>query len=219
MGGTTRIGSKESVDLSLNALLMKHMVGPHAEITAPGATIAMGLVNMRSNYESIANKLELPTSDYHLNSCGPHLILLRVISKNLIMWDRIEPTREWIMSQIPTYLKDLIATGKGRTEKSDAVLECDLDSEAESVADAEAVWGATWAIVAGACFSIALKYAGSADSTALRTLMHHFDYFLAGAEKGEFIVTLCIVRSLTCDHVKRDFRHIVATGWAKWKKL
>jgi len=72
--------------------------GPRAnvDVTAAGAIIALGLIFAKSNNPSVASQLLVPRTAHALHCIRPDLILLRVLSLNLIMWDDIHPTQAWL---------------------------------------------------------------------------------------------------------------------------
>ncbi|KAJ3291147.1 Anaphase-promoting complex subunit 1 [Borealophlyctis nickersoniae] len=152
-------------------VLLKHTAGVHAEITAPGATIALGLVYMKTNDQALADKLQLPTSSYVLERVRQDILLLRVLARNLIMWDQISPSKQWVVSQIPSYLKE-------SAKKVDS-LETAPGPESD-------IREAVWNIVAGSCFSIGLKFAGSMNLEARDVLLGYLDFFMrvAGTASG-----------------------------------
>ncbi|KAJ3036331.1 Anaphase-promoting complex subunit 1 [Rhizophlyctis rosea] len=143
----------------------------NADITEVGATVAIGLGYFKSNNAEIANTLVIPKNQSQLDQTRPHVLQLRVLARNLIMWDSIQPTKEWIRKQIPRYLFDI-----GRKD----------DVNARSVEyDPSSGMEATWSIIAGACFSIGLKFAGTGDVGIRDLLLKHLDVFIdVGASKS-----------------------------------
>lgn len=72
------------------------------DVTAPGATLALGLMFFRSNNQAVANWMRPPDTKYLLDFVRPDLLLLRIIARGLIMWDKIAPTTDWINSNVPS---------------------------------------------------------------------------------------------------------------------
>ena len=72
------------------------MVNVH--ITSQGALIALALIHLKSNNRGIAEALSMPQTFYSLESVRPAFLLLKVLCKNLIMWEGIESSKEWIES-------------------------------------------------------------------------------------------------------------------------
>ncbi|XP_053692901.1 anaphase-promoting complex subunit 1 [Sabethes cyaneus] len=135
------------------------------DVTAPGATLALGLMYFRTGNEAIANWMKPPDTTYLLDFIRPDLLLLRIVARNLILWDDISPTTEWVYSQIPQTLSELI---KNRLQTD----------ESQQPTDHEAQCQAYCNIVCGAATCIGLKYAGSADEQAFSILNYLLKYFL-----------------------------------------
>ncbi|KAE8663967.1 Anaphase-promoting complex subunit 1 [Hibiscus syriacus] len=73
----------------------------NVDVTAPGVMIALALMFLKSESEVIVSRLTIPQTHFDLQYVRPDFIMLRVISRNLIMWGRIHPSKDWIQSQIP----------------------------------------------------------------------------------------------------------------------
>lgn len=71
------------------------------DVTAPGATIALGLMFFKTGNEAVAHWMKPPDTKYLLNLIRPDLLLLRIIARGLILWDTIAPTKKWIIDQVP----------------------------------------------------------------------------------------------------------------------
>jgi anaphase-promoting complex subunit 1 len=159
------------------------------DVTAPGATLALGLMYFRTNNEAIANWMKPPDTTYLLDFIRPDLLLLRIVARNLIMWDAIEPSCDWVYNQVPKSLSEII---KSRS----------TDDEPNQNIDHEAHCQAYCNIVCGAAVAIGLKYAGTADPKAFSTLYQMLTYFLKmnGQTIGEFAgkqtVENCIIMTL-----------------------
>jgi anaphase-promoting complex subunit 1 len=114
---------------------------------------------LRTESQEVADILSIPDTIMALNRIPPNFLLLRTLSRNLILWNRITPTREWIDAQLPAYIiKALEERSQGKTV-DDAI---DL---------------AFYNIVAGCCFAIALKYAGTAREEPYLLLINYYDTF------------------------------------------
>ncbi|WZY80069.1 hypothetical protein YC2023_026453 [Brassica napus] len=148
------LGAKEITDGSTS----------NVDITAPGAIIALALMYLKTESEVIFSKLSIPQTHYELECVRPDFIMLRVIARNLIMWSRIRPTCEWIESQVPEVVKNGISH-----------LQDDMDDMYEM--DVEALVQAYVNIVAGACISLGLRFAGTRDGNA-RDLLYNYALYL-----------------------------------------
>lgn len=119
----------------------------------------------------------------------PDFLLLRVVSRSLILWHEVAPTIEWINSQIPSVLKksyDMLrktalglssshVDGDDEPMVEEDNIENDLNMtnrfSADSHVDRQSVRQAHAFIIAGGCFSIGLRYAGTGNKTAASTVM------------------------------------------------
>ncbi|KHJ85967.1 hypothetical protein OESDEN_14296, partial [Oesophagostomum dentatum] len=161
--------------------------GPNVNIhmTAHPATIALGLMYMRTGNTAIAKELELPETISMLEEIRPDLIFVRVLARSLVLWDQIEPTAAWIDAQIPpiiheyalSVLKFPSPVEKEITEREQAYW--------DEVVDKETVAEVYLYAMSGACFAMALKYSGTFGGTydnvsmlleeRLLFLMHDFN--------------------------------------------
>ncbi|TYG52021.1 anaphase-promoting complex subunit 1 isoform X1 [Gossypium raimondii] len=137
----------------------------NVDVTAPGAMIALALMFLKSESEVIVSRLTIPQTHFDLQYVRPDFIMLRVIARNLIMWGRIHPSKDWIQSQIPEIIKNGV---KGLRDDT-----MDIDEM-----DAETIVQAYVNIVAGACISLGLRFAGTKDANAQELLYEYAAYFL-----------------------------------------
>ncbi|KAG6908477.1 hypothetical protein DXG01_004480 [Tephrocybe rancida] len=128
-------------------------------LTSPSATIALGLMYLKTERQDIADILTIPDTVLALNRIQPSFVLIRTIARSLIMWDAIEPSAEWLVAQLPVAIREALdAHGKGK-----------------SVDDAMEL--AYYNILAGCCFVVGLKYAGTAREAAYMMIIRYFDIF------------------------------------------
>ncbi|KAI8808920.1 hypothetical protein BJ742DRAFT_255061 [Cladochytrium replicatum] len=136
----------------------------NVDVTAPGACIALAFMYMKSNNAVVAQLVGIPQTRFDLDYIRPDIIMLRVLCTNLIIWDDIRPSMEWVENLIPNFIKaGMEHDGRGSTNVPSGELQ--ILTQAQD------------SIVAGACFSIALRFAGSANSSAYACLMAHFKRF------------------------------------------
>ncbi|GBP50317.1 Anaphase-promoting complex subunit 1 [Eumeta japonica] len=128
----------------------------NVDVTAPGATLALGLLHLGSADPVVAAWLAPPSTARLLNHVRPDLLMLRIIARGLVLWDRIEPEEEWVEAQVPNYIRE----------------HCFVEPTDERI-DYEAVNQAYCNIIAGACFCIGLRYAGSGNEEARDALLHY----------------------------------------------
>ncbi|KAL1501054.1 hypothetical protein ABEB36_006453 [Hypothenemus hampei] len=126
------------------------------DVTAPGATLAIGLMYLGSGNKAVADWMAPPETQYLLDSVRPDFLMLRILSRSLILWDQIEPSKDWVLGQVPSTIRPY----------------CMVTPTNEADIDYEAMNQAYCNIVAGACFALGLKFAGSADPDAFETLLY-----------------------------------------------
>ncbi|TQD83379.1 hypothetical protein C1H46_031089 [Malus baccata] len=137
----------------------------NVDATAPGATLALALMFLKTESQVIVSKLSIPQTQFELQYVRPDFIMLRVIARNLIMWSRIHPSQDWVESQIPDIVKNGVKCLGDDTDDIDEM-------------DAEAFVQAYVNIVAGACISLGLRFAGTKDANAQELLYSYAVYFL-----------------------------------------
>lgn len=182
MGGAKRpIRGAQKEKYKLPSFQIREGDNVNVDVTAPGATLGLGLMYLRTNNRAVAKWMEPPATQYDLKSVRPDLLLLRIIAKGLIMWDDIQPTKAWLEGQIPTLLRFDLKRGPP------------VDDEYQAIDD-EAYCQAYCNIIAGAAFTVGLKYAGTEDATAYQTLKAVFDLFMAmpGQYIGEYAGKTCV---------------------------
>ncbi|KAG8067808.1 hypothetical protein GUJ93_ZPchr0005g14946 [Zizania palustris] len=137
----------------------------NVDVTAPGAIIALALIFLKAESEEIAARLSVPNTHFDLQYVRPDFVMLRIVARNLILWSRIQPTKDWIESQIPETVKS------GVSNTSQGIMDSDEF-------DTEALFQAYVNIVTGACIALGLKYAGSRNSDAQELLYAYAVHFL-----------------------------------------
>lgn len=150
---------------SRGAMKMMDGTAVNIDVTAPGATIALALMFLKTESEEIVSKLSIPHTRFDLQYVRPDFIMLRVIARNLIMWSRIYPSKDWIKSQIPEIVKNGI-----EGLRVDAIDMDDMETEAFVQAYVN--------IVTGACISLGLRFAGTKNGDAQELLYEYAIYFL-----------------------------------------
>ena len=151
-------------------------------LTSPAATIALGLMYLKTERQDIADMLLIPDTVLALNRIQPSFLLLRTIARSLIMWNSISPTSQWLATQVPQSIATAIEARFAEGKQIDDALEL-----------------AYYNIMAGCCFAIALKYAGTARQEAYLMIISYFDlYSRLMYTNGESVVlnrhTVCLGR-------------------------
>ncbi|XP_043478595.1 anaphase-promoting complex subunit 1 [Leptopilina heterotoma] len=154
------------------------------DVTSPGATIALGLMYFNSGNRAVAEWMRAPDTQYLLDFVRPDLLMLRILSRALILWNEIEPTKTWVSSHVPEIVQKYKLI-KPSPEITEAV---DLETMNQAYCN----------IIAGACMALGLKYAGTANDTAFKTLQSYADLFISLSHKpiaelaGKFTIETCL---------------------------
>jgi anaphase-promoting complex subunit 1 len=123
-----------------------------------GATIALGLIFMKTGNKAIARKIDVPDTVSQFDFVRPDVLLLRTLAKHLILWDNIRPDYKWIIRNLPkAYSKDYHL----RDIKT-------LSSEHMPF----------YNILAGLLWSISLRFSGSGDIKIRDFLIKYLDQFI-----------------------------------------
>ena len=128
-------------------------------LTSPAASVALGLMYLRTERQDVADILTIPDTLEAINQVQPSFLMVRAMCRAMIMWNAIEPTKAWVISQLP-----------------DAVRAA-MDSRFKGNQIDDGYELAYYNILAGACFAIALKYAGTAREEAYLLLIQYYDMF------------------------------------------
>ncbi|XP_031380609.1 anaphase-promoting complex subunit 1 isoform X2 [Punica granatum] len=144
---------------------MMDVAAVNVHVTAPGAIVALALMYLKTESETISSRLSIPHTSYDLQHVRPDFMMLRVIARNLIMWSRVYPSKEWVQSQIPEIVKNGV---KSLGDDNEDLEETDIDTAVKAYVN----------VVTGACISIGLRFAGTRDGQAEELLYEHAVYFL-----------------------------------------
>lgn len=130
-----------------------------------GAVVALILIFMKSENQILARKIDVPESLLQFDYVRPDIFLLRTLAKHLIMWTGIEPSFEWVANNLP------------EVYRSRSKLEVITELTSEDLP--------FYNIITGLCFSIALRFAGSANIEARDVLLHYLDQ----------LMRICLIRA------------------------
>ncbi|KAK3923529.1 Anaphase-promoting complex subunit 1 [Frankliniella fusca] len=133
------------------------------DVTGPGATLALGMMYFKTGNRAVADWMKAPDTQYLLDFIRPDFLLLRMIARNLILWDEVLPTVEWVGGHVPYSIRPhcLVKPKVNATE----------------FIDYETMNQAYCNIVAGACLSLGLRFAGSHNKEAFNTLLMYAKKF------------------------------------------
>ncbi|EHL02513.1 putative Negative regulator of mitosis [Glarea lozoyensis 74030] len=122
------------------------------------AVMAIALIFMKSENQVLARKIDIPDSLLQFDYVRPDIFLLRTLAKNLILWSKIEPTFAWITRSLPSAYRP-----RSSLEKVKFLISDDLPF---------------YDILAGLCFSIGLRFAGSGSFVVRDLLIHYLDQLM-----------------------------------------
>ncbi|KAI9907428.1 hypothetical protein PsorP6_003646 [Peronosclerospora sorghi] len=144
-------------------------------VTGAASALALAFMYMQSNNKAVAAQLEVPDTLILLDYVRPDILLVRTLAKNLVMWNSIVPTVEWIeRHEIPAQLLQAYQLiHDTREDKHRLAYPCGTPSHA----DIQSICEAYANISAGACMSIGLRFAGSGHTVARATLRKYVVHF------------------------------------------
>lgn len=122
------------------------------------ATVAIALIFMKTNNETLARKVDIPDTIHQFDYVRPDIFLLRTVARHLIMWDDIQPTTRWVKKQLP-----LVYQHKHKLTTIRILTSEDMPF---------------FNIVAGLCLSIGLRFAGSGSLEVRSMLCHYVDQLM-----------------------------------------
>ncbi|KAL4930232.1 anaphase promoting complex subunit 1 [Aspergillus undulatus] len=123
-----------------------------------GATIALAIIFMKTNDETLAQKIDIPDTTVRFDYVRPDLFLLRTLARHVIMWDGIQPCDEWFIQSLPeVYRRRYRLTGVRRLKSNDMPF---------------------FNIIAGLCFALGLRYSGSANPEVRGILLSYLDQLI-----------------------------------------
>ncbi|KAK0712634.1 hypothetical protein B0T26DRAFT_856822 [Lasiosphaeria miniovina] len=126
--------------------------------SAAGAVVAIALIFMKSGDHIVARKIDVPNTILQFDYVRPDILLLRTVAKNIIMWDEINPTFEWIQDALPAaYRPRSRLTNVSKLGSQDMPF---------------------FSILAGLCFALGLRFAGSANTKVRDLLVHYLEEFM-----------------------------------------
>ena len=122
------------------------------------SVVAFALIYMKSENKVLARKIDVPESLLQFDYVRPDIFLLRTLARHLIMWKEIVPSFEWVQNSLPEAYR--------RRSRLDGIVRLTSDDLP------------FYNIIAGLCFSIALRHAGSGNTSARDVLIHYLDQFM-----------------------------------------
>jgi hypothetical protein len=151
------------------------------DITAPAATVAIGLIYLKTENHRIAGRLDIrETTKPYLNYVRPDFLLMRIVAKNLILWKSITASQAWIDDQLPIFMRPSHQRQRNMDHRDDSVNRDSSTANASSTPawEDQVINQAKYNVIAGACLCLGLRFAGSHDTKAFECLLSQFDSFM-----------------------------------------
>eukprot|EP00929_Paragymnodinium_shiwhaense_P083242 TRINITY_DN44284_c0_g1_i2.p1 TRINITY_DN44284_c0_g1~~TRINITY_DN44284_c0_g1_i2.p1 ORF type:complete len:1758 (-),score=323.25 TRINITY_DN44284_c0_g1_i2:1654-6927(-) len=104
--------------------------GVNTSVTSMAGCLALALVFLRTNCETVASHIVIPRNRFQLDYIRPDFAMLRLVARSLIMWDYVEPSQDWIENQIPSFLDELERRALVHMRAASAVQETPLQQPA-----------------------------------------------------------------------------------------
>ena len=122
------------------------------------ATVALALMFMKTHDVALAQKIDIPNTVHQFDYVRPDIFLLRTVARNLIMWNEIQASDAWMKIRLPSaYQHKLKLTSVRALNTEDMPF---------------------FNIVAGLCFSIGLRYAGTGSYEVRNLLSYYLDQYI-----------------------------------------
>jgi len=151
----------------------------NTHITSAGGTLGLGLMYHRSENQSVANWMRAPDTQTLLEYVRPDFLILRMLSYGLIMWKEIEASEDWINSHIPK----IVSSYAFQRNSSPTATKLTASTVSNPTIDYELISQSYCNIVAGCCMAIAMRFAGTADRNAYKTIYKHTKMLIALSNK------------------------------------
>ncbi|KAI1126993.1 hypothetical protein F5Y10DRAFT_201927 [Nemania abortiva] len=135
--------------------------------SSAAAVVAIALIYMKSEDHIVARKIDVPDATLQFDYIRPDILLLRTVAKHLILWSKIEPTHDWIRKNLPRRYHYRVQTPTAQS----------FDHPTRGPLNSTHLPFLT--ILAGLCFSLALRYAGSSNLVVRDLLLLYFHRFYA----------------------------------------
>ena len=150
----------------------------NTDVTAPGAILAFGLFFVKSNCHSAASCIGLPDTLVLLDAVRPDFLMLRVVSRALILWHEVKSPVQWVECQIPEAVKHAIDRLRRETRgRCGSIPEDRMAAIQRKTGDWDTIRQVHAYIIAGACFALGVRFAGTGCKDAARTLHHYLEHF------------------------------------------
>lgn len=145
--------------------------------SSAAAIMAIALIYMKSEDHIVARKIDVPDAILQFDYTRPDILLLRTVAKHLILWSEIKSTHGWIRKNLPARYHSRV---NPPTQPFDSSSRGPLNSTHLPFLT----------ILAGLCYAIALRNAGSGDlrvrDLLLVYLQRFYGYCRSASPKSNF---------------------------------
>lgn len=139
----------------------------NTQLTAPSALMALALIYMKTEKSSIAMSLKIPSTLYEVENCNLNHILLKVLTKNMIMWGSIKPSEDYIESQIPNLIRTL-------TKSPQSVITKKFENTHNlNEIDYSGIALIYYNCIAGSIMALGLKYCGTGNEVVKSLILSY----------------------------------------------
>ncbi|KAI1492285.1 hypothetical protein F5X96DRAFT_627556 [Biscogniauxia mediterranea] len=128
--------------------------------SSAAAVVAIALIYMKSEDHIVARKIDVPDAILQFDYIRPDILLLRTVAKHLILWSEIEPSHDWVRKNLPKRYHSRVHPP---TQPFDHSSRGPLNSTHLPFLT----------ILAGLCFALALRFAGSGNLTVRDLLLSY----------------------------------------------
>ncbi|MES1918312.1 hypothetical protein MHBO_000298 [Bonamia ostreae] len=144
-------------------------------VTAPGSLLALGFIHYKTNNSLIGKLLEIKNSANFIDNYRGEFAFYRLLSRNIVMWNDIQPTVKWLKQNIPPILRKKsrfyrFVKGDKTTIKFEETVGTNRDSFC------------LYSLL-GCCTALAIKFCGSRDARVLGLLMQMYNKALSSRER------------------------------------
>ncbi|KAK3489871.1 hypothetical protein B0T13DRAFT_80357 [Neurospora crassa] len=148
--------------------------------SAAAAVVAAALIFMKSEDHIVARKIDVPDTVVQFDYVRPDILLLRTMAKHIILWKDITPSFTWIREGLPREYQP-----RYRLTSTTCLQSKDLPF---------------FSILAGLCFALGLRFAGSGNIQVRDLLVHYLDEFmrLVSMPKSNFDAELARSNARMC---------------------
>ncbi|XDG05455.1 hypothetical protein ABKA04_005070 [Annulohypoxylon sp. FPYF3050] len=130
------------------------------------SVMAITLIYMKSEDHIVARKIDVPDAPLQFDYIRPDILLLRTVAKHLILWSEIEPTQDWVRKNLPRRYHTRLQPPQ-------------YPPDHPSRGPLNSTHLPFLTILAGLCFAIALRFAGSGNLKVRDLLLSYIRKYYA----------------------------------------